>query len=292
VADTEILIKFEGGDADRYHGVDMRLLGRSLAGFDRIISDGLILITENRVARHRERAPIVIIAKEPRKGSAEFYGDLAPAIGMFPFAWQLVQDGAGKIVWSWVSFVLEYFGGRKADAEKHLETIVRLREIEAQERQLSEERWHEQMGAFRDQTFQVLNKLVDASQQAVSPVGPSVTKVNFISGPSPGTEIDAAKADAIRAGGDFDVGDLQRMTLKTDGFVFHNRKLNVHHPDGSGRFISADVKDPIFDKEENVYARAAARKASIRVQAKPVYRGGKLERLYIMDFEGEIDEAA
>lgn len=292
MADAEILIKFIGGDADRYHGVDMRLLGRSLAGFDRIISDGLILLSENRIPKHRERAPIIIVAKEPRIGTASFYGDSMPTLAMLPFATQILQAGAGELVWHWTSFVLSYFGGRKTDAEKHLDAMVRMREIEAQERNLSEQRWHEQMAGFRDQAYQVVNKLVDASQQAVAPVGPSAANINFSVGPSPATDVDVPMADVIRSGGDSEVGDLQEMALKLDGFKFHNRKLEVLHPDGSGRFLAADVKDPIFDTEDNVYTRAASRKATIRVKAKPVFRTGKLERIYIMDFGGEIDDAA
>jgi hypothetical protein len=84
MADPEVLIKFSGGDADRFHGVDMRLLGRSLAGFDRIISDGIILLSENRIPRHRERSPIILVAKEPRIGTASFYGDLVSQSGVLP----------------------------------------------------------------------------------------------------------------------------------------------------------------------------------------------------------------
>lgn len=300
MAETEILIKFLGGDAERYHGVDMRLLGRSLAGFDRIISDGLIVLSENRVPKHRERAPIILIAKEPRIGTASFYGELVPALGVLPFAMSVIQAGAGELIWNWTSFVLAYFGGRRTDAEAHLDAMIRLREIEsderiklreieAQERQMSEDRWH---GLFRDNAVHVANKLKDASQQAASPVGPSASNINFRIGQSPTTDIDVPMADAIRSGGEVEVSDLQTMELKLDGFRFHDRKLNIQHPDGSGRFLTADVKDPTFDAEENVYTRAAAKKATIKVMSKAVYRAGKLEKIYIMDFKGEVGDAA
>jgi hypothetical protein len=303
MADPEVLIKFSGGDADRFHGVDMRLLGGSLAGFDRIISDGIILLSENRIPRHRERSPIILVAKEPRIGTASFYGDLVSQSGVLPFAMSVIQSKAGELVWSWVSFVLEYYGGRRSDAEKHLEAMVKMREIEAQERiamreieakerQMSEERWHAHLAAFRDNAFQVAHKLRDASQQAAAPVGPSAANVNFRVGQSPATEIDIPKADAIRAGGELEVGDLQEMTLTVDGFRDHDRKLWVHHPNIAGRYIAADVRDPVFENQESVYAQAAARKATIRVKAKPVFRAGELERIYIMDFGGVIGDAA
>jgi hypothetical protein len=300
MAGPEILIKFGGGDADRYHGVDMRLLGRSLAGFDRIISDGIILLSDNRVPRHRERAPIILLAKEPRIGTASFFSELIASPGVLPFAMSVIQSGAGELVWRWVSFVLDYYGGRKSDAERHLDAMlemrrieaderIRLREIEATERQASEERWH---AMLRSNAYQVAHRLRDASQQAAAPIGPSAANMNFSIGRSPSTEIDIAMADAIRAGGVLEVGDLQEMILRVDGFRDHDRKLWVHHPQLEGRYIAADVKDPIFEAAENVYARAAAMKATINVKAKPVFRSGELERIYIMDFGGVIGDAA
>lgn len=58
----QILIRYDGRDAD-IHTVDMRLLGRSLQGFDRIISDGIILLSEKGLPKHGERAILRVKAK-------------------------------------------------------------------------------------------------------------------------------------------------------------------------------------------------------------------------------------
>ena len=71
-----------------------------------------------------------------------------------------------------------------------------------------------------------------------------------------------------------------------DGFVLHNRKLNVEHPHEPGRFISADVRDPLFELSPNPYTVAAQERRVIMAQVKPAYRKGRLERLYILNFEG------
>jgi hypothetical protein len=47
MADPDIRIKYEGGDANN-GSIDMRQLGRSLQGADKIISDGLIVFIHNR----------------------------------------------------------------------------------------------------------------------------------------------------------------------------------------------------------------------------------------------------
>ena len=95
-------------------------------------------------------------------------------------------------------------------------------------------------------------------------------------------------ADAIRSKGELEVGDLQEMQLTLDGFVHHTRRLNVENPYEPGHFLYADVKDPLFDDVPNVYTDAANRKATISVMAKPAFRTGKLERIYIMDYRSEV----
>lgn len=57
MVDPDIRIKYDGGDAD--HGsIDMRHLGRSLQGADKIISDGLIVFIHARPPKRGERAPV------------------------------------------------------------------------------------------------------------------------------------------------------------------------------------------------------------------------------------------
>jgi hypothetical protein len=68
MAEPQFLIKFDGGDA-KQHASDMRLLGRSLIGFDRIISDGIVVVLNRRQPKRGERAHLIVKAKEPRAGS-------------------------------------------------------------------------------------------------------------------------------------------------------------------------------------------------------------------------------
>jgi len=287
MADSQILIKFEGKDADQ-HIVNMRLLGQSLQGFDRIISDGLIIISEKRAPKRGERSPIAVKAKAPIEGSQDIIAFLQEHAGLLPLGWQVLTDGASNFVWHWVSFVLKYFGGRKEDADRHLEAILAIIKEQSAERQQSEERWLAHEAVWRDRIFDHLDKLAFPAAQAVAPVGRSVRTAGFSAGTAPLTEVDEPMADAIRSKGELEVGDLQEMTLQTDGFIHHSRKLNVEHPNEPGTYIHADVKDPLFEAVPNVYTDAANRKATIVVQAKPAFRAGRLERIYIMDFGREI----
>ena len=53
MAEAQLIIKYDGGDAK--HTVEMRALGLSLIGFERIVSDGLIFMGHNRLPKRRER---------------------------------------------------------------------------------------------------------------------------------------------------------------------------------------------------------------------------------------------
>lgn len=109
---------------------------------------------------------------------------------------------------------------------------------------------------------------------------------------APAFIIDLPTADAIRAKGELEVTSLQEIDLRLDGFVHHTKKLNVENPENPGTFISADIRDPAFDVVPNAYTEAANVKGVLRVQAKLGYRAGVLEKIYIMDHGGRIDDAA
>jgi hypothetical protein len=279
----QIHIKFDGLDAAN-HVVDMRLLGKSLQGYDRIISDGIILFTQKRLPRRGERAPILIKAQAPKEGSQDIFAILQENASVLPFGWQILTDGTSNFIWHWVSFVLERIGGRKADSERHLEAMLEIIKTHSAERAQSEERWLAHDAAWRDQLFELVNRLIPAAGQAVAPVGTSASHTGFKAGSSPMTMVDQAMADAIRSKGELDISEMQTITLKTEGFRDHDKKLFIVNPEADG-FLSAIVNDPLFIEETNPYIEAAARKGEIQVKAKLARRAGQLERIYILDFE-------
>ena len=276
MTDAIIRIKFDGGDADQ-HTVDMRLLGQSLQGFDRIISDGIILLSEGRFPKKRERAFLRVKAYAPREGSHEISALIQEAPGYLTLGWQLLSASEGKIIWHWLSLVIKYYGGRKSDAKEHLAAMLEINKQHLDARAVSDDAW-------RGMVMTLVDRLGSAAVQAAAPVGPSVRDAGVKVGASEETVIDEAMADAIRAKGEIDVSDLQVMTLVTDGFSHHGRTLRVEHPLEPGRYFTASVKDPLFDLIPNQYTEAASKGASIIVQAKAAYRAGQLERLYIMHF--------
>lgn len=290
MAEPIIRVRYEGGDADQ-HAIDMRLLGESLIGIDRIVSDGLIAIIQKRVPKRGERAPVLLKAKEPVEGSVDLQGFFQEAAGLLALGMPLIANYGSDLIWDWFKGVIYYYTGRRDLAEKCMDSIIELNQQHLASRDASEQRHHEERQQWMAALLQTIARLGPAASQAVAPIGTSARKLGFVAGTKPAIEIDEEIADALREHGEIEIGELQLFMLRVDGFTFHTRKLSVGHPERAG-YLLADVQDPIFDEASNPYAVSAERKALIRVQAKPGYRSGRLEKLFIMDFAGEVDDAA
>src|SRR5690554_2984448 len=75
---TAITPKYDGGfSAD--HKINMRQFGYSLLGVDRVISKGLITLSERRLPKRREHLPFQLVVKGPNRGSVEVFGALMTA---------------------------------------------------------------------------------------------------------------------------------------------------------------------------------------------------------------------
>lgn len=291
MSEAQLIIKFDGGDAV-HHTVEMRALGHSLIGFERIVSDGLIFMGYDRLPKRGERHALAVKAREPQIGSATIPFDISQSIALLPLGWWLLQTGAAEVVSYWMTFVFSHLSGRKDEAERAYEALERSRARELSARERSEKRWLEHEAGWRDQLFALANRLASPAVQAVAPVGPSVDTVRVEGSTVQPFLIDLPTADAIRAKGELEISPLIELDLHIDGFVHHTKKLNVENPERPGSFISADVRDPGFDTVPNIYTETANVKGTVRVAAKLGHRAGVLEKIYILDHRRDIDNAA
>ncbi len=296
MTDSNFKVVYLGGDAGA-HAIDMRQLGTSLIGVDKLVSDVVVTLSARRLPKRGERAGLIMKAREPIAGSVEVPAILQDAAGLLPLGWQVLQTAGPDIIWNWLKAVISYHGGDKKDAEQFLDAVLELsrqaydaRDRADQFRERDAERHMQENREWRAMLERLLDRSQSAAAQAVNPVGASVTRMRIVAG-SRNVDIDTPTADKIKAGDRLDILPMREMVLRVDGYTFHNRKLSIEHPERSG-FLDADVQDPIFDQDNNPYTRAASRKARIRVQAKPGYRGDKLLKLYVMDFLEAFDEAA
>jgi len=281
--------------------MDMRLLGASLQGADKIISDGLILLIHGRAPKRGERAPVVAKVRQPEAGSYDLSGALQDYAWMLPIGLPIAQQIVGTHISEWMTAVKATFSGRPDLAEAALRTLAELNRDhlaarDAEAARVHNERMtqiasadtagvrlHEERMAYIDLIRQMLPHQQKALEQFVSPVGRSVTTATFSLAGGSSITIDADEAERIRSSDEIAWGPLEEMSLKTDGFRFHTNGLSIENPQREG-YLMAKVSDPRFEQPENPYTAAAQRRAEIVVLARGGYVGDQLVRIDIVDF--------
>ena len=263
---ADFTISYRGRDADN-HRLGVRELGHSLIGVERLIAIGLVTFDTGRMPKRVQRLPLTIQASEPRRGSVEISGYLELLPGFLPFVHEIVMSKMSDVIWHWISGVLLNMGGREQESKVHLEQILDFLN------KVDERRHEEIMG---------MQRLFDPSRNIVFPVGNSCGEMIFYT-PNGKTEIDIPIADAVRSKGKLEVGDMENIRVKVDGFTYHNQQLKVIHPKEPQRFISARVVDPVFLETPNIYTQAATMQNELSVTAKTTLKDGRIHALHIMD---------
>lgn len=277
LGDSSFRVKFDGAMAER-HAISMKQLGSSLIGLEGLVSLGLISLSNLRLPKKREAVPLVVVAREPRPGSVEIYGDLAPAVGLLPLVNEAISTGSREIIWRWLSWALLMDGGKEQEADPHFLALMELMKMQTDQRGVSEREMREFMLEILDRTYR-------HTERMVAPVGPSADTLSI--GP-PGrpaqTEIDVPTAEVIRSNGKITVGAMTEMAIKVDGIIHHSRQIKVENPEEQGKYLTCYVRDPVFEKAPNIYTDAAVSRSWLYATVKPSRNSdGRLVNLYIMD---------
>jgi hypothetical protein len=287
MSNPNIRIIYDGGDANA-NTIDAKLFGQSLQGIDKLISDALIIITQERLPKKGERAPLILKAREPKPGSFVTDGYLQETVGLLALGYPIITTIGTDILSHYITAAVDFFRGRDRTAEMAIEAIAKLHQDTVVANDRTDERRHiEQMG------MQELLRLSIASNGAsainyVSPVGRSVSNASFIGGTNQPITVDENGADEIRQFDRVEWLAVGSLRLKTDGFKFHTNGLSVENPEGDGYFM-ADVNDPAFEEESNAYTVAAQKRSEIEVLARKGYKNNKLAKIQIVDFVREIE---
>lgn len=301
MSDGEITLKYDGGDA-RNHTIDAKLFGQSLQGLDRMVSDCLIIFSQERLPKRGERAPLLLKAREPVKGSYSVPQLMQEASDLLGIGVPILNAIGAEIVGHYVSAVLDYFKGKDTAVELAIGKMAEMHRVALQAMvnmqgnamttidRMDERRHTETMG-LQDLLRSAIQSSGAAAVDYVAPVGRSVDQASFIAGSAEAILIDKADADAIRESQKLDWSPPQNEIVVTDGFKFHTSALSIENPDQDG-FLMAEVNDPVFDQESNPYTVAAQKRARIEVLARRGYKNGKLARVMILDFVREINDHA
>ncbi|MET4663476.1 hypothetical protein [Sphingomonas sp. PvP056] len=304
MVEQSILISYDGGDAVR-NSIDAKLYGQSLQGIDRLVSDCLIIFSEERLPKRGERAPVILKVKEPERGSYNspaFYQEISDTLAL---GIPLISSIGPDIVSHYVSVVLDKFRGKDSAvevaiqkmAQMHQQTVQGLTDmhresiaaLDRKDVRQHEERMdiHDEHMGIQDLLRRAIGGSGSAAVDYVAPVGRSVDTASFISGSLPPVVVNKTDAEAIRDSQKLDWLPPANLALRTDGFKFHSNGLSVENPEHDG-FMMAEVADPEFDNEDNDYTKAAGKRATIEVLGRKGYKNGVLAKLQILAFLREI----
>lgn len=276
---TEVYLSYDGLQASS-HRMDMRRLGYAMVGLDHIITVGVVGLLEKRQARPRERLMFDVVASEPRKGTVGIIGAMMTAYtgtqGVLPYAISVMKDKAPDFVWYWVCFVFKKLGGRDKEAEKLLEKVLE-HYASVHEQNLADRQGE------REFILQLVDRLKPAAAQVAVPMGESADVLRIARTPG-GTaeEIGVPEAVAIRTKEPMEVGDPTIMKVRIDGLVKHTNRGSVELAEEPGKFVNAEIRDPLFEVTPNPYIAAMNSDELIEVNAVPTYKAGELFKLYVM----------
>ena len=275
------VVRYEGGDAEQ-HVLDMRQLGESLIGIERLINTGLYVLEHGERPGHGRVLKSVVRVSTPQPGSLEFIPDLVA--GVYPLlSDSFVQRHIGAILRQLVKIPLLAMGGREHEAQGRtddlLEKALAASERAAERTERADERRHrEQM-----KVYELLSHpwAYEAARNAVSPVGKGCDCMQ-VSDDETSDTVTPMMAEAIRTRGSVKIGEPKELSVLVDGFIHRTRQLRVVHPDMPDRLVTAYVRDPAFNVTPNIYTEAASSRKRLRVHARDLRKGDRLVALEIM----------
>lgn len=284
---VEINLRFDGLYADD-HQLDMRRLGQSLIGLDRVVNESLFLAIEGRLATGRERLPLVVRVQAPHAACFDVPAVVATAAGVLPLILEMLKHPGTKFLFEFLSFLLKWRGGKRVEADGHLmeafRTLAEIHQSTLEDHRTEREVFYANEERWREFSILLADRMARPLKEVVAPIGGAAETLT-LSGP-PGvrpTVIDVPMAEAVRSREPLETGEMETLTVHVDGITLHNRMLKVELPDQPGSFINAEVRDPAFDNEPNPYKEAVGGPLIVQAKASRRLATGELVKLYIMD---------
>ncbi|MDE0029685.1 MAG: hypothetical protein OXU42_09840 [Deltaproteobacteria bacterium] len=270
-------------DWDPGSGIDLRHLGESLLGIERIVSVGLFGVENGRFPRGREQSPFAIRVTGAQPGSIELETvmHVGEVLGLFA----LIQEETRSVLSSWVMWVLNRVAGRDNEAAVRFDRFLEFLRL------VERNRHREALAITRAIENMDIERLRSFARDAVSPVGRSCSGIGLseFRGTTDREIIDESLAREIRRESRIYTGQ-DAMTVRVDGFSHHDRRLRIEDPEEPGRFISAEIVDPDFSELSNIYLEAAARREYLTIVADVTYRARRIVKLCILSANGPFKE--
>lgn len=266
---------FDGRDAVG-HVIDARQLGNSLIGLDRAASMAAFVMINGRVPKGRERVvDVYIAAKQPEAGSVHLPAVIHDVPWLLPLAGEVIKSYGVDFVRNFLSWLLLLRGGRKTEAQVYMDTMIEVLKENNRSHEASTAAWQRTL-------LELADKLAPAARQIVEPVGRTASVLR-IGDATSGVEIDEPTADAIRSKEDTELTDKEEIVATVDGFIRRSKTLKLIMDDGS--YQTAEVRDPSFDVEPNIYIEALGSGDPLKLTIRTALRSGKVYKIYVLEAE-------
>ena len=253
-----------------------------MIGVDRIVTHGLFAIEYGRFPNRRERLPLSLRVEAPHPGCLELTSWVVLNAIFAPVATRLLVSMAHHITRRLLSGTLLKMARRQDDADTQFNRMMdHLNKVE--------EHRHQEVIAWKSKLFEPTKdiifseKLADAAKDVVAPIDQSCDSI-VIPGEDSDTEINGKLAENIRQSATKQKrtqNEERTLIVSIDGFSYNKRQLRVEDPNESGRYITAHVIDPAFERPGNVYVNAASNKSRLVVKATCTLEGQRIRELYI-----------
>ena len=261
-------IKYEGGHA-KDHSLNLRQLGKSVLGIERILSAGIYVTGAMEEPKTRGRIPFSIQTRPPEPGSLDLGLLLIISEQVVPFLSARYLESISKFLLDWVKSLyhkkLSEDSPNSEGAYFRLMTEITHRMAELSDRDsLSKEK----LETFERMFNRTMDSLDKARTDAITPIGRSCTSMHFLNG-ADFFEIDTDIAQRIRRKGGASLGPEEMMTLQIVEAARDTNKLRVIVRALQGRKLIAYVDDPEihYPVEQNRYLQAFVNESNIQVRA-------------------------
>lgn len=256
-------IRYDGGDAAQ-HQIELNVLGESLQGMARILAVTGNFAATGEYAKQYQAMNVKVLVKEPK---ANCY--TLEAVIQFAQQQQLFSGAAVPLMGALVAWVFSRASGKKEEMKMLKDALDKVLAMQS---------------SNQDKLHATLDKMADslrpAVRQAVAPVGKTCTTMT-VGGNM--YVVDEATAEAIRAGGDVEVGNEQVWILSISEMDRENSTAKVRLVDDDSKRIKAKITDPLGATIPSPYATALASGSVIKVRGKAVLKDGEIDCLYISD---------
>lgn len=282
---------YDGREATA-HVIDMQRFGKALVGLDRMVTVGIIGLTERRIPRGRLGVKVFLTVSEPRKGCVGVVG-AAVAIHQgsqvtFPWIIEQIKQFGFEFVLEYLTAAFMVLGGRKKDAEPHIDTLidamVKMNESQLDDRQKERQEIYADRKREREFIIQLIESVRPSARDVVGPLGGTASSLYL------GrkfderlVEIDEPMAEAVRSKDAIDIGDVEQIQVRIDGLTKHSSRGSIERLDEPGRFIPVEIRDPRFAMPDNPYFNAFQSGEPLVISARAALREGVIVRLYVMD---------